>query len=337
MSVPLLQVENVTKIYGGDGSQAKANVALDGFSLTIDGETPRITTIAGESGSGKTTLANLVLGFLTPTTGQVRYRGQSIHALSKQAWFAYRQEIQAIFQNPFEVYNPFYKVDHVFNFAMRKFKLARSPGREKAMIEEALEVVGLRPAEILGRYPHELSGGQRQRLMIARAFLLKPRLIVADEPVSMIDASLQARILDIFELLKNEYAISFLYITHDLSTAYQISDDIYVLYLGSVMEHGNIDSVMQRPEHPYTQLLLSSIPVPDPDVRWEGAVKSPVEERSLWSVASTQRCKYFPHCINGNGDCHRRPATVEIRPDHWVACHAPESVADTLFTLKEPR
>ncbi|MCB0183560.1 MAG: ABC transporter ATP-binding protein, partial [Caldilineaceae bacterium] len=217
-----------------------------------------------------------------------------------------------IFQDPFGTYNPFYKVDAVFSTVLHKFKLAQSRQAGRKLTEEALEVVGLRPNEILGKYPHELSGGQRQRIMVARAFLLKPKLIVADEPVSMIDASLQMRILDIFRNLKDEYGISFLYITHDLSTAYQISDDIYILYSGSVMEHGIIDRIIQEPQHPYTQLLVSSITVPDPDIRWEGRTTSSAAEEI--SAAVQDGCKFYRRCPHAMDRCLTSPP-----PDYPVA------------------
>jgi ABC-type oligopeptide transport system ATPase subunit len=168
------------------------------------------------------------------------------------------------------VYNPFYRVDHVFDMLVGRFRLARSRAEARELVEDALKVVGLDPGRILGRYPHQLSGGQRQRIMVARAFLLKPRLIVADEPVSMVDASLRATILEAMLRLRDDFGISFLYITHDLSTAYQVSDDIVILYRGRAVECGATRAVIDAPTHPYTKLLISSIPVPDPDVRWEG-------------------------------------------------------------------
>jgi peptide/nickel transport system ATP-binding protein len=250
--------------------------------------------------------------------------------MSKGSWFTYRREVQAIFQNPFEVYNPFYKVDHVFHFPLRKFKMASSRAEGQRLIEEALEVVGLRPSEILGRYPHQLSGGQRQRLMIARAFMLKPKLIIADEPVSMIDASLQARILDIFERLSRDFGISFLYITHDLSTAYQISHDIYVLYLGQVMERGDIEAVMGQPHHPYTQLLVSSIPTPDPDARWQEPLRlhahNGIQEGTAGhNGAGMNRCNFYPQCVLA-GDCARQVGWAKVGEAHWVACAPPEPI-----------
>lgn len=320
MASPLMEVKNLTKIYGGGLFRKERTVALEDFSLTISGDRPGITTIAGESGSGKTTLANLVLAFLDPTSGQILYQGNNIWEVSKQEWFDYRREVQGIFQDPYGTYNPFYKVDFVFDMVISKFKLASSKVEARRITEEALEIVGLRSDEILGKYPHQLSGGQRQRIMVARAFLLKPRLIVADEPVSMIDASLQVRILDILLKLKEDFGIAFLYITHDLSTAYQISDDIFILYLGSIMEKGDIDGVMQNPQHPYTQLLLRSIPVPDPDEPWQGRLELPPEEEI--AVAGVGGCKYYTRCPFAMDVCHQAPPPLyEVGPDHYAACY----------------
>jgi peptide/nickel transport system ATP-binding protein len=284
-----------------------------------------VITIAGESGSGKTTLANVVLGFLSPTSGQVLYQGKNIWDMPRQEWFGFRRHVQAIFQDPYGTFNPFYQVDEVFETLIKKFRLAKNRTEGRSLTEEALEVVGLRAAEILGKYPHQLSGGQRQRIMVARAFLLKPRLIVADEPVSMIDASLQVRVLDIFMRLKEEYGISFLYITHDLSTAYQISDDIVVLYAGSVMESGPIESVIQNPRHPYSQLLVSSIPVPDPEIRWGAAIRSADEEQLKFVLGG---CKFYGRCAYGNERCTKAiPPLYEVEPDHYVACFRYEGEA----------
>jgi len=264
VSAPLLHVSHVTKVFGGP----KPVTALQDVSLVIPGEPATITTVVGESGSGKSTLANAILGFLVPTSGRILFAGRDVATLRGREWLAYRRQVQAVFQDPFSVYNPFYRVRHVFDTVIRRFELAHSRREAQRMVGEALEVVGLRP-ELLDKYPHQLSGGQRQRLMMARAYLIKPRLIVADEPVSMIDASLRALILGILLRLRDEEQISFLYITHDLSTAYQVSDEILVLYRGRVVESGDAQKVIERPEHPYTRLLISSVPVPDPRVRWE--------------------------------------------------------------------
>src|SRR5690606_14599867 len=193
------------------------------------GPRPTITAIVGESGSGKTTLANLLLGFLRPTSGTIRYSGKDVASMSKAEHLAFRREVQAIFQDPFEVFNPFYRVDHALMTPWKMFGLADGAADARAKVEAALSAVGLRPGETLGRYPHQLSGGQRQRVMIARALLLRPRIILADEPVSMVDASLRSTILETLHRLKTEAGISLIYITHDITTAYQIADDVVVL------------------------------------------------------------------------------------------------------------
>jgi peptide/nickel transport system ATP-binding protein len=247
-------------------------VALDAFSFSIESTPPRVTAIVGESGSGKTTLARLFLGLITPSTGEVLYNGTDLRKLSHTERRSFLRDVQMIFQDPYEVYNPFYKVDHVLETPISEFKLASGAQAKRALIHESLRAVGLRPDETLGRYPHQLSGGQRQRIMVARAVLLRPRLIIADEPVSMVDASLRATILDSLRQLNRDYGMSIVYITHDLTTAYQISDNIIVLYRGSVAEAGDVDLVVRQPRHPYTQLLIKSVPEPNPDHPW-GAVE----------------------------------------------------------------
>jgi peptide/nickel transport system ATP-binding protein len=319
MTNPTLEVQRVGKTFSRGLLEKEHLIALSDFSLAFDDDRPRITTVAGESGSGKTTLAMLVLGLLTPSRGQVLYRGRDIWRMTAPEWGVFRREVQAIFQDPFEVYNPFYKVDHVLQTVVRKFGLARDRAHESELIQEALEVLGLKPEEVLGKYPHQLSGGQRQRVMVARAFLPKPRLIVADEPVSMVDASLRALILENMLRLKKEYKISFLYITHDLSTAYQISDEIYVLYLGRVAEHGDIGGVMQRPEHPYTRLLLGSVPVPSPEVRWEGRIELPPEDEIRRVTAGG--CPFAARCPHVMAMCRESPPPLyQVGAGQYASC-----------------
>jgi ABC-type oligopeptide transport system ATPase subunit len=265
---PLLELRNVSKVYGGGFLSQRQTVALQDFSLAIEAEPPTITAVVGESGSGKTTMARLLLGLESPTTGAVLYKGKDLRRYSRREWRDFRRDLQAIFQDPFEVYNSFYKVDHVLTTPIAKFRLARSREEARKLIEQALEAVGLVPEETLGRYPHQLSGGQRQRTMVARTLLLRPKVIVADEPVSMVDASLRVTVLANLLQLKQEFGISLVYITHDLATAYQISDRIIVLNRGLVVEEGDPEQVIKRPEHPYTKLLISSIPQPNPDRPW---------------------------------------------------------------------
>ena len=222
----------------------------------------------------------LLLGLTPPTAGEVSYGGKPLGSLSKGEKRQYLKDIQAIFQDPFEVYNPFYKVDHVLELPIKYFKLAKNKGEAQALMESSLSAVGLRPDETLGRYPHQLSGGQRQRIMVARSLIMRPKVIIADEPVSMVDASLRATILDSLMTLNRDFGISLIYITHDLTTAYQISKDVIVLYRGTVAEVGNAERVVPQPEHPYTKLLVGSIPVPDPDAPWLGEKGWP--ERIGW-------------------------------------------------------
>lgn len=271
-AVPLLELAGVGKAFGGGRNKPAAVVAVDDFSLVISDSPARITALAGESGSGKSTVANLVLGFLTPTTGDVRYRGQAVSGLGGREGAAFRQEVQAITQDPYSAFNPFYRVRRVFDTVIRNFPIASGPDDANAKVAEALAFVGLEPGRVLTAYPHQLSGGERQRVMVARAFLLRPRLIVADEPVSMVDASIRASILELMLRMRDEHGVSFLYITHDLSTAHRIADELIILRRGRVVERGDPSSVIAQPKHPYTKLLMSSIPIPDPDERWQGRI-----------------------------------------------------------------
>lgn len=264
---PLLEARDVTKVFSRGLGSREQTVALKNFSLAIDADNPTIIAVVGESGSGKTTMGRILLGLEHPTEGEVLFRGKNLSQLSRQESQRFRKEIQAIFQDPFGVFNSFYKVDHVLEMAVAKFALAQDQKQARTLIEQALRAVGLRPDDTLGRYPNQLSGGQRQRIMVARALLLHPTVIIADEPVSMIDASLRVSVLKNLLQLKQDFGISIVYITHDLTTAYQISDSIIVLYRGEVVEQGSVELV-KAPKHPYTKLLLSSIPVPDPDHPW---------------------------------------------------------------------
>lgn len=306
----LLELRNVTKIFKG------GTVALDDISFSIDAISPSIIAVAGESGSGKTTLGLMALGFLTPTKGEVLYKDKNLDKQTKQELFQFRQEVQAVFQDPFAVYNPFYKVDHILHMPLKKFKMASSRAERQSMIEEALESVGLRPNEILGRYPHQLSGGQRQRLVVARALLLRPSLLMADEPVSMVDASLRATILETLRKLNKEFHIPILYITHDLTTAYHISDYIIILYRGSIMEAGDVDMVIKNPQHPYTQLLIDSIPWPDLNRQW-GQQEIITTEGD--STQTETGCKFALRCPHVKSICRENQPPLYQRKDSRVA------------------
>jgi len=269
LQTPLLELRNAVKEFRSGSMFSKSVLrAVDSISLTINEDKPSITAIAGESGSGKTTLGKLILGLTSPTEGEILYKGKLIRDLKGGERREYRQNVQAIFQDPFAVYNPFYKVDHLFDAPIKKYKLSDNKEKSRALIEEAIETVGLRIPETLGRYPHQLSGGQRQRIMVARALMIKPKIIVADEPVSMVDASLRATILEALRKMHETYGISIIYITHDLNTAYQIASDITIMYQGKVVEQGDVDKVINHPSHPYTKLLVNCIPKPDPTDKW---------------------------------------------------------------------
>jgi len=324
---PLLEARRVTKIFGGGLIDKKrVTVALSDFTLAVDVEPPSITAIVGESGSGKTTLARTLLGLTSPTSGEVRYRGTDMRTLSRAKKRQFLREVQVIFQDPYEVYNPFYKVDHVLETPIEKFGLASSRQQARALIEETLEAVGLRPAETLGRYPHQLSGGQRQRIMVARAVLLRPRLIIADEPVSMVDSSLRATILESLRDLNRRLGISLIYITHDLTTAYQIADNIAVLYRGSAVEAGDVEHVVKDPQHPYSQLLVGSVPLPNPDHAWQRDIV--VSETADAAPQPTTGCLFADRCPYVMDICHTaRPPLYRTAPKRVAACyrydHAP--------------
>lgn len=265
---PLLEANKISKEYVSGTFIKKRNLALRNITFSIDETPPSITAIAGESGSGKTTMARLLAGILEKSSGDLLYKGKPISSMNSEEKITFKKEVQTIFQDPFEVYNPFYKVDHVLTTPLKKYGITSNKSDSDKMILSALEEVGLRPDETLGRFPHQLSGGQRQRIMVARAFLLRPKIIIADEPVSMVDASLRATILEELKLLREKYGISIVYITHDLTTAYQVADNILILYKGQVVEAGEVEYVINDPKHPYTKLLVDCIPQPNPDVKW---------------------------------------------------------------------
>jgi oligopeptide/dipeptide ABC transporter ATP-binding protein len=316
----LLEARNATKVYGG-GFLRKGDevVALDNFSLKIDIDPPSITAGVGESGSGKTTLARLLLGMTPPTSGEILYQGRDITKMSRAEKREFLRDVQVILQDPYEAYNPFYRVDHVLEMPLKKFKITRSRRESRQRIEETLEAVGLRPEDTLGRFPHQLSGGQRQRVMVARALLVRPRIIIADEPVSMVDASLRATILQSLQTLTRDFGVSLIYITHDLTTAYQISDNVLVFYRGSVAEAGNAELVVPEPEHPYTQLLVGSIPQPDPKRAWaEELGATEIGRRADIDIS----CKFADRCPHAMEMClEARPPLYKTSENRAAACY----------------
>ena len=316
----LLNLRSVTKVYSRGLISRTSTVALSDVSLTLKENEPTILTVAGESGSGKTTLAMLLLGFLAPSSGQILYKGRDINRLKGEERMTFRREVQAVFQDPFAVFNPFYTVDHLLSVPIKRFHLARSRSDIRDRMVEALTAVGLHPDDVLGRFPHQLSGGQRQRINVARALVLKPRLLVADEPVSMVDASLRASILETLRALKQDHGVSILYITHDLTTAYHISRSIIVLYRGSVMEAGDTDTVITNPQHPYTRLLIDSIPWPDVDRRW-GQTEIKAQESEAEAAGQTAGCKFYSRCPFAMEKCRVTPPLFRLSERQAASCY----------------
>jgi oligopeptide/dipeptide ABC transporter ATP-binding protein len=314
----LIKIQNVSKIFGGGVfNRGDTTVAVDNVSFTLSDDRPTITAIAGESGSGKTTLSLLMMGQLLPDKGQVLYRGKNLAKMKPEERTMMRREVQPIYQDPYAAYNPFYRVDHVLQMPIKHFGLAKSKAESLRVIEESMEMVGLRPAETLGRYPHQLSGGQRQRIMVARALLCKPQVIMADEPVSMVDASLRATILASLRKLNQQLGISIVYITHDLTTAYQIAENIIIMYSGFVAEAGAVEQVIRAPKHPYTRLLISSIPLPDKSKHWGGQEADETANAGRKSLG----CRFANRCPVAMEQCWKeKPPLYTPDANRAVAC-----------------
>ncbi|MCB0184459.1 MAG: ABC transporter ATP-binding protein, partial [Caldilineaceae bacterium] len=296
-AAPLLEVQQVRKVFSGAGGMMSTQevLALDDVSLVLQGDQAKLLTIVGESGSGKSTLARCILGLTPISGGSIRYRGQEISQMNKAELLAYRRAVQPVFQDPYSTYNPFYRIDRVLNMIVRKFKLAPSPKEASKLIDEALRAVDLRPHDVLGRYPHQLSGGERQRIMLARIYLMKPRLIIADEPISMIDAALRALFLNILLDFRDQLGISCIFITHNLATAYYLGGEIMVMCRGRSIEEGAMDSVVKEPSHPYTQLLIDSVPSQDPRNRWNSKRTTNAVEASELTF-SANACVIVERC-----------------------------------------
>ncbi len=313
----ILKVENLTKVFKTGGIFfGKKFRAVDSVSFTLGGDSAKIFTIVGESGCGKTTLARMILSLIEPTSGSIEILGRQVFELSskeRSRWLP--RVVQPVFQNPFESFNPLRKVYPYLIHTAVKVAGVEDRGEAVELVNQALESVRLSP-DIADRSPYELSGGQVQRLSIARAIIPRPKLIVADEPVSMIDASLRMGILNIFKQLKEELGINFIYITHDLATAYYISDRIAVMYKGSFAEVGEAEAIFREPLHPYTQLLIDSIP--RVDRKWAGKVKVAVTEVEEYLLPG---CKFADRCPYVMEICKKRaPPLIRTSGGVEVAC-----------------
>jgi len=265
----LLDVQHVTVEFHIGGLLAGTLLtAVNDVSFSLESDKPEIFTLAGESGSGKTTLSRLLLRDLDPTRGKVLFEGRDVSTIRKRSEFIeFMKQVQPVFQNPFDTFSPLRRVDAYLFDTVKNFGMASNRRDATRIVDDALRKVGLSLDEVRQRYPHELSGGQIQRVSVARALISEPKLVLADEPVSMVDASLRMEIVNLFKKLRDEQGVSVVYITHDLATAYYISDRIGIMLRGYIVELGPVEDVLERPAHPYTQLLKESVPEPAPEKR----------------------------------------------------------------------
>ena len=335
-TIPVLQARNVTKEYATSGSALRRGhiAAVDQVSLSLYDKPPQIISLVGESGSGKTTFSRMLLGLTPPTNGEVLYHGKNVFALDKEEFRDYRVNVQPVFQDPYGIYNPFYRIERVLELVINNFKLAKNKLQARDMIEEALRAVDLRPNDVIGRYPHQLSGGERQRVMLARLYLLKPKIIIADEPVSMIDVAVRTLFLNILLDFRDKYGISCLFITHNLSTAYYLGGQIMVLCFGRVVESGDIDQVIRNPAHPYTQQLLQAVPSTDPENRW--TTKSNLESVERPLTHESSKCVYVARCPYAMPICsQQRPPDFEAGDSQHAACFLHDHQLEKPLAAKE--
>jgi peptide/nickel transport system ATP-binding protein len=305
----LLEVNHLTKVFSLGSILSRVRIrAVDNVSFYV--KPAEIFALAGESGCGKTTTARMILGFEEPTSGAIVHRG------GQGVWFT--EGVQAIFQDPFGTFNPLRIVDRYFFETIGNFGLAANGKEAVKLIEEKLNAVGLSYDEFSGKYPSEFSGGQLQRISIARALLTDPTLLIADEPVSMVDASLRMSIVNLFKKLKEESGLSVLYITHDLATAYYVSDRIAIMFRGNIVEMGPVERVLMDPQHPYTRLLRESIPEADPKKRWGSRITLSDTEHEEYLRAG---CKFAGRCPDATETCKTESPQDVYFDDVLVKCH----------------
>jgi len=319
MSAPLLEVQGLAKHFpvkqGVFGRLSGHVRAVDGVDFHLDaGET---LAIVGESGCGKSTVGRLVLRLLEPTGGSVRFEGQDLLALSDSRMRAQRRRMQVIFQDPYASLNPRMTVGAMLSEPLMLHGLASSDAARRARVGELLELVGLRP-EHARRYPHEFSGGQRQRLAIARALAVEPQLIVADEPVSALDVSIQAQVINLMRSLQARFGLAYVFISHDLAVVKHIADRIAVMYLGKIVETATTDELFRNPRHPYTRALLSAVPLPDPTVVRERAL---LEGDIPSAMNPPPGCRFHTRCRHARESCKVDvPVLADDGAGHSTAC-----------------
>lgn len=312
----IIQVQNLTKIFKSGLVGGYLVTAVDDISFDI--HKAEIVSLVGESGSGKTTVGRLILRLLKPSLGKIIYEGTDISTLKGKDLKAYYQHVQGVFQDPFASFNPIFKVDRVFDLLFESY-LKDKANKKRELIVESLEKVGLNSLDVLGKYPHQMSGGQLQRILIARTFLLDTKLLIADELISMLDASTRIDVLNILGNLRDKEKMSVLFITHDLSLGYYISDTTMIMYKGNIVEFGKTKLVFDNPLHPYTRMLLSA--VPEIGRKWK---KSEVEMKR--GEVPIGGCPYFDRCPLAMDVCRKKPVLKEIESNHKVACYAAKGV-----------